>query len=110
MVQKQRSECIISCVLDLLGDKWSLLVIRDMLYAEKKRYGEFQDSPEGIPSNILADRLKRLEAANLITKQPYQKNPVRNEYIITDAGLELKVILDNMASWGERHLRCEEVA
>ncbi len=104
MIQKQRSECAISCVLDLLGDKWSLLVIRDMLFLEKKRYGEFQDSPENIPSNILSDRLKRLEAAGLITKRLYQEHPPRNEYIITDAGLELKEILQTMIAWGEKHL------
>ncbi|MFV0322298.1 MAG: winged helix-turn-helix transcriptional regulator [Alphaproteobacteria bacterium] len=108
MVQKQRSECVISCVLDLIGDKWSLLIIRDMVFNEKKRYGEFQDSPEGIPSNILADRLKKLENAGLITKKLYQQNPPRNEYLVTDAGVELKAILDSMAVWGEKHLQCEE--
>lgn len=108
MVQKQRSECVISCVLDLIGDKWSLLIIRDMVFTEKKRYGEFQDSPEGIPSNILADRLKKLENAGLITKRLYQQNPPRNEYLVTDAGVELKAILDSMAAWGEKHLQCEE--
>jgi DNA-binding HxlR family transcriptional regulator len=71
-----RSPCAVACTLDLVGDKWSLLVVRDLLRGNVT-YGELQNSPEGIPTNILADRLKRLEEARLIAKSAYQEHPVR---------------------------------
>jgi len=69
-----RSMCPVSCVLDLLGDKWTLLLVRDLLLG-KGSYTEFQQSPEGIPTNILAERLKRLQLAGIIEKLPYQERP-----------------------------------
>jgi DNA-binding HxlR family transcriptional regulator len=71
-----RSGCPIAATLDLVGDKWSLVIVRDMLMG-KRRYGEFLASPEGITTNILADRLKRMEDLGLISKAPYQKHPPR---------------------------------
>ena len=73
-----RSECPITNVLDILGDKWTLLVIRDLVLG-KRRYQEFMSSPERIASNILADRLKKLAAAGLVTRRTYQGNPERYE-------------------------------
>ncbi len=72
----RRSPCPIANTLDLIGDKWSLLVIRD-LRRGKCTYSELLDSPEGIPTNILADRLKRLEEAGGIERSAYQERPVR---------------------------------
>jgi DNA-binding HxlR family transcriptional regulator len=89
--------------LEILGDKWTLLVVRDLVLG-KKRYGDFQDSPESIPTNILAERLKRLEAVGLVEKKPYQENPIRYEYALTAAGTELKTILASIAEWGNRHI------
>ncbi len=99
----ERSSCPISCALEILGDKWTLLVIRDLILG-KKRYGDFQTSPEAIPTNILAERLKRLDAADLVTKKPYQDNPVRYEYALTDSAAELAPILRSLAAWGNRHI------
>ncbi|RQW77269.1 MAG: transcriptional regulator [Geobacter sp.] len=98
-----RSTCPITCVLDILGDKWTLLVIRD-LFLDKHRYGEFIESPEGIPTNILADRLKRLEAEGLVKKVPYQSNSVRMEYFLTSKGAELGRVLAAMRKWAEKHV------
>ena len=94
-----RSPCPIANTLDIVGDKWTLLVIRD-LFAGKTTYGEFQSSPEGIPTNILADRLKRLAAYGLIDKAPYQQNPVRYAYRLTEAGQSLAPVLKAMLEWG----------
>ncbi|PSB57386.1 transcriptional regulator, partial [filamentous cyanobacterium CCP1] len=70
MTQPRRSPCPVSCTLDLIGDRWTLLVIRDMMFFGKQRFEEFLESPEGISTNILANRLKLLEEAGLVTKQP----------------------------------------
>jgi len=98
-----RSTCPIACVLDILGDKWTLLVIRD-LFLNKHRYGEFVESPEGIPTNILANRLKRLEAEGIVRKVPYQSNPVRMEYFLTSKGADLGRVLAAMRKWAENHV------
>jgi DNA-binding HxlR family transcriptional regulator len=89
--------------LDTLGDKWSLVVIRDML-AGKQRFSEFLASPEGIQRNILAERLKRLENAGLIGRRPYQDKPERFEYCLTARGADLLPILQAMARWAKRHV------
>ncbi|GAA5163101.1 helix-turn-helix domain-containing protein [Viridibacterium curvum] len=103
-VEGYRSTCPIANVLDIVGDKWTLLVVRDLLMAGKRRYGEFQESPEAIPTNILAERLKRLEAAGLVKKELYQENPPRAEYFITRKGADLGPVLEEMGRWGLKHL------
>ena len=99
----RRSPCPIACALDLLGDRWSLLVIRD-LFAGKSRYGEFGESPEGIPTNILAERLERLETAGIVTSETYQTNPPRYAYALTPKGKDLKPVLGALATWSMRHV------
>ncbi|HET9836425.1 MAG TPA: helix-turn-helix domain-containing protein [Rhodanobacteraceae bacterium] len=98
-----RSPCPVANSLDIVGDKWSLLVVRDLLYG-KRTYGELADSPEHIPTNILADRLKRLEAAGVITSAPYQQRPVRYAYTLTPKGRELGDVLRAFVHWGKRHI------
>ena len=95
----KRSECPITNTLELIGDKWTLIVIRD-LFIGKKTYSEFQQSPEGIPTNILADRLKRLESSGIIDKKPYQDKPVRYEYLLTLQGKGLGNVLSAVKNWG----------
>lgn len=99
----QRSICPISCTLDIVGDKWTLLIIRD-LFGGKTTYSEFQKSPEKIPSNILASRLKRLIEDELISKQPYQEKPLRYEYVLTEKGRSLGIVLQAMVNWGEANI------
>jgi DNA-binding HxlR family transcriptional regulator len=97
-----RSSCPITNVLDTLGDKWTLLVIRDLVLG-KRRYREFTSSPERIASNILANRLKKLESEGLIARRAYQRNPVRYEYFLTEKGEGLKPVLEAILVWGQKH-------
>lgn len=99
-----RSTCPIANVLDIVGDKWTLLVVRDLLLSGKHRYGEFQSSPEAIPTNILADRLKRLEAVGLVKKEFYQDKPPRAEYFITRKGADLGPVLQALGEWGQKYI------
>jgi DNA-binding HxlR family transcriptional regulator len=98
----KRSCCPITNVLDTLGDKWTLLVIRDLVLG-KRRYQEFTSSPERIASNILADRLKKLETDGLVIRRAYQRNPVRYEYLLTEKGEGLKPVLEAIIVWGQKH-------
>src|SRR5512146_160695 len=88
----RRSACAVANTLDLVGDKWTLLIIRDMRFG-KRTYGELAASPERIPTNILAGRLKRLEEAGIIVRSAYQERPVRYEYTLSDKGRELGAVL-----------------
>jgi DNA-binding HxlR family transcriptional regulator len=98
----RRSRCPVACTLDLLGDRWSLLVVRDLVRG-KQRFAEFLESPEGIPTNILADRLKRLQAAGIITSSRYSEHPPRMQYALTAKGEDLRPIMKEMVMWGVRH-------
>jgi DNA-binding HxlR family transcriptional regulator len=98
-----RSECPLSTALDVIGDKWSLLLVRDMCM-NKTKYGDFLASPEGIPTNILANRLRRLEETGIIVKKPYQIKPLRYEYFLTDKGGNLLPVLQQLAIWGHQHV------
>ncbi|NOT13020.1 MAG: helix-turn-helix transcriptional regulator [Methylococcaceae bacterium] len=98
-----RSACPVANILDLLGDKWTLLIVRDLILG-KERYGEFASSPEGIPTNILADRLKRLEASGIVAKMAYCDKPLRYQYELTDKGKDLQIILEAMVLWADKHI------
>jgi DNA-binding HxlR family transcriptional regulator len=98
----RRSLCPVACALDVVGDRWTLLVIRDLL-AGKSRYGDFLASAEKIPTNILADRLKRLEREGLIARVPYSTRPPRMEYHLTPEGRELGRAVDALVTWGLAH-------
>lgn len=97
-----RSPCPIAATLDIVGDKWSLVIVRDMLVG-KSQYGEFLDSPEGISTNILAERLKRLEQAGLVVREAYQERPARYTYRLTEAGLGLLPALQEICRWANRY-------
>src|SRR5262249_20247997 len=98
-----RSTCPVASTLDIVGDRWSLLIIRDLL-GGKSRFGEFLASAEHIPSNILAERLRRLEQHGLISRTPYSQRPPRVEYHLTAAGRELGRTVDALAMWGLEHI------
>ena len=100
---RRRSTCPVACALDIAGDKWTLLVVRDLLRG-RHTYGELAASDEGIPTNILADRLRRMEEVGLIEAKPYQERPVRYAYALTEKGRELGEVLAAMARWGKRHV------
>ena len=100
-----RSDCPTSSFLDVVGDRWTLLVMRDLLMKGLTRYGELAKSREKIPTNILADRLVKLEAAGLLTKTPYQARPLRYEYLPTASGVELLDVISAMVQWSNTHLK-----
>jgi DNA-binding HxlR family transcriptional regulator len=100
--QTPRSLCPLSKALDIIGDKWSLVIIRDMCLG-KKRYGDFQSSPEGIPSNILSNRLRKLEECELLRKQPYQFKPVRYDYFLTAKSADLLPVLQALVRWTQKY-------
>ena len=108
-VRARRSVCPITNTLDVLGDKWTLLVVRDM-FLGKKTYGEFLASPEGIPTNILADRLKRLEQHGIIDRTPYQQSPVRYAYRLTSKGQQLSPVIKEIIKWGLENIQGTKTA
>jgi len=102
--RRLRSPCPIAGALDLVGDRWTLLVMRDLLLYDKRRFAEFLDSPEGIASNILAERLARLEGCGLIARHRYADHPPREEYHPTPRGWDLAPVLRELILWGQRHV------
>lgn len=94
--------CPIAHSADLFGDRWSLVIVRDMLMG-KKRFGEFLESSEAITASVLTARLTRLESAGLISKVPYQTNPVRYDYALTAKGRGLLPVLQALSEWGSRN-------
>lgn len=99
-----RSKCSIARTLELAGDKWTLLIVRDLLWHGKRTFQSLQDSAERIPSNILSERLKRLAAWGLVRRSAYQQNPVRYAYQLTDKGKSLEPVLLQIMAWGHEHL------
>ncbi|GAB4186266.1 MAG: helix-turn-helix domain-containing protein [Wenzhouxiangellaceae bacterium] len=100
----KRSNCPIATTLDVIGDKWSLLIIRDIALFDKHKNKEFQEAGENIPTNILANRLKLLVDVGIIEKHPYQNNPLRYEYVLTHAGRNLVPVLQSIAVWAEENI------
>jgi len=98
-----RSPCPIANLLDLVGDKWSLLVVRDLLRGQAT-YSDLLNSPEKIPTNLLADRLKRLEKAGILARSPYQKRPIRYAYKLTDKGKNLRDVLTAFVRWSKNYI------
>lgn len=98
----KRSGCPLSCSLDLVGDKWSLLIIRDMMFFGKSAYNEFLDSSEGISTNILSDRLLKLTEVGLITFSGAAK---RKKYTLTKMGLDVKPILESIGMFGAKYFK-----
>lgn len=99
----RRSDCPINFALEVLGDPWSLLIIRDIVYFGKKTYTEFLASEEGIATNILASRLAHLERQGILTKQPHPTNERKEVYGLTEKGLDLIPLLVEMANWSAEH-------
>ncbi|TGL56254.1 transcriptional regulator [Leptospira ognonensis] len=100
---KKRSECPISCSLDIWGDKWSLLIIRDMIFFKKRSYGDFLKSAEGIATNILASRLLALEENGLIEKLEHPDNKVKVLYKLTQKGIDLVSVFIEIYIWAEKY-------
>ena len=103
-----RSPCPVACTLDLIGDKWTLLVMRD-LFLGRTQFKEFRASPEGIATNILTDRLNRLVEAGLVEKNYAEPSAKRASYRLTERGKSLGPILKAIRDWGLKNIEGTEV-
>ncbi len=99
----ERNGCPIRFGLGILGDKWSLLIIRDLMFKGRRYYGEFLSAGEGISTNILADRLARLEDADIIHKTPDPAHGKKIVYCLTEKGLDLMPIMFSIMDWAEKY-------
>jgi DNA-binding HxlR family transcriptional regulator len=109
MNDEQRSGCPINLTLEAVGDKWSLLVIRDMIFGNRRHFRELlTKSEEGIASNILADRLKRLTEQGIISKADDPTHKQKSIYSLTEQGIELLPVLAQMSVWGRKYLPVTE--
>ena len=95
-----RSPCSISCALEILGDKWTLLIVRDALFKGYNSFGQFRDSTEKIASNILSNRLDKLVSNGILTKNKNPENGLKYDYELTEVGYKLKPVLLIIGDWG----------
>jgi DNA-binding HxlR family transcriptional regulator len=100
---KHRSGCPLCISLEIFGDRWSLLIIRDLMVRGYRTYKQFQESGEGVATNILADRLRKLGAAGIITAEVEQADRRRMSYRLTEKGIDLAPVLLELLIWGARH-------
>ncbi|MGL4370975.1 MAG: winged helix-turn-helix transcriptional regulator [Spirochaetota bacterium] len=91
-----------ACTLDIIGDKWTMIIIRDLLMGAEK-YNDFLSRDEKITTNILADRLKKLESEGLVNREQYQDNPPRYRYILTEKGRDLSPLMKDMVTWAFKY-------
>lgn len=99
----RRSGCPISLALELFGDPWTLLIVRDVMFKARRTFREFQDAGEGMASNILADRLGRLEQAGILSSEPDPTDARRVLYGLTPKGADLAPVLVELVLWSARH-------
>ena len=100
---KKRSDCPLSCSLDVFGDKWSLLIIRDLMFFKKSTYNDFLKSAEGIATNILASRLKALEENGVIEKLEHPDSKAKILYRLTQKGIDLLPIIMEVCIWADKY-------
>jgi DNA-binding HxlR family transcriptional regulator len=108
METEHRSACPINLTLEILGDRWSLLILRDMIFSGKRHFRDLLRSQEGIASNILADRLKRLVAQGLLTKAEDPSHKQKAIYSLTPMAIDLVPVFAQIGAWGRKHLPASE--
>jgi DNA-binding HxlR family transcriptional regulator len=96
-------ECPVARTLEVMGERWTALILRDLLLNKSRRFQDFQDSLTGIAPKTLSDRLKALESGNLVQRQQYADHPPRFEYVLTDRGRSLGSVVKALRDWGLRH-------
>jgi DNA-binding HxlR family transcriptional regulator len=107
---RRRSGCPLNASVEILGDRWSLLIIRDMMLRNFRTYKEFLESYEGIATNILADRLRKLEAHGIIAAKPDPSDRRKLIYMLTEKGIDLAPVLAEMVVWAARHEKTKNQA
>ena len=97
-------DCPVARTLDLIGERWTILLLRDLLLHGPRRFQDFQSSLSGIAPNTLSSRLKSMEDSGLVRRELYNERPPRLEYVLTDKGKSLGPIVKAMREWGGKHL------
>ncbi|MBK7617044.1 MAG: helix-turn-helix transcriptional regulator [Vitreoscilla sp.] len=105
--RQPRSGCPISIALELLGDAWSLLIVRDLMFKGRRTYNDFLAGGEGIASNVLASRLRKLEGANIIEKRSDPRDARRYIYRLSPKGIDLAPVLVDLVIWSARHVQTD---
>jgi DNA-binding HxlR family transcriptional regulator len=108
--EKLRSDCPVNFGLEAFGDKWSLLIVRDIVFWGKKTYGDFLRSDEGIATNILASRLAQLEKEGILTKTPFAGDKRKDIYSLTEKGMELIPLLVEIVAWSGKQIDWQKIA
>jgi DNA-binding HxlR family transcriptional regulator len=103
----RRSPCPINATLEMVGDHWSLLIVRDLMFRGRTTFKEFLAGGEGIATNILTDRLQRLEACGLISRRPHPADARKTIYQLTEKGIDLAPLLVEMVLYGARHAKTD---
>jgi DNA-binding HxlR family transcriptional regulator len=97
------SECPVARTLDIIGERWTILLLRDLLLSGPRRFQDFERSLPGISPNTLSARLKRLEEGGIVERRFYEQHPPRAEYVLTDKGRQLGPVLKALLEWGRQH-------
>jgi DNA-binding HxlR family transcriptional regulator len=100
---RRHDHCPIARTLDIIGDRWSILILRDLVLDGPRKFGDLQESLSGISPNTLSSRLKTLEEHGIVERRFYDQHPPRAEYVITARGRELRPVLKALRDWGDRH-------
>ncbi|WP_137933902.1 winged helix-turn-helix transcriptional regulator [Mesorhizobium comanense] len=108
MATREKSGCPINLSLELLGDRWTLLIIRDMIFAGKRHFREFLQSDEGISSRTLAERLQTLQDEGILTRGDDPTHALKAIYRLTEAGIDLLPVLATLGAWGSKHRKAED--
>jgi len=107
MSTRERSGCPISLSLELLGDRWTLLIVRDLVFAGKTHFREFLQSDEGISSRTLAERLQTLQDEGIVTKSDDPTHKLKAIYRLTEAGIDLLPVLATLGAWGSKYRKAD---
>ena len=102
---RRHDHCPIARTLDIIGDRWSILILRDLVLDGPRKFGDLQESLSGISPNTLSSRLKTLEEHGIVERRFYDQHPPRAEYVVTARGRELRPILKTLRDWGEQYTR-----
>jgi DNA-binding HxlR family transcriptional regulator len=98
-------QCPIARTLDVIGERWTILILRDLVVGGPRKFQDFERSLTGISPNTLSARLKRLEDAGIVERRFYEQHPPRAEYMLTEKGSELRPVLRALLEWGQRHTK-----
>lgn len=103
MIEPGDQACPVERTVAVIGGRWTVLILRDLLLRGPRRFQDFQDSLKGMAPNTLSDRLKTLETHGIVERQFYEQHPPRAEYMLTEKGRELGAIVRAMRDWGEKY-------